>query len=133
VPSIPTLQFLGRNCSKEEYRVLSGFHEALRKSRHDSPGLKNFNQYLVAGALMSAEMVNMPIDISALSAYTNLQRSSLYKTLAKMEKENLIELYTIDGDKKRKYVRGTKILMDQYINLLEQTKNLIDLTSKRLE
>ncbi len=82
---------------------------------------------------MSAEMVNMPIDISALSAYTNLQRSSLYKTLAKMEKENLIELYTIDGDKKRKYVRGTKILMDQYINLLEQTKNLIDLTSKRLE
>ncbi len=82
---------------------------------------------------MSAEMVNLPIDISALSAYTNLQRSSLYKTLAKMEHEKLIELYTIDGDKKRKYVRGTKTLMDQYINLLEQTKNLIDLTSKRLE
>ena len=82
---------------------------------------------------MSAEMVNLPIDISALSAYTNLQRSSLYKTLAKMEQESLIELYTIDGDNKRKYVRGTKLLMDQYLNLLEQTKNLIDLTSKRLE
>lgn len=116
----------------ETYRVLLGFHEALRKSRRDFPALKNYNQYLVAGALLSADSVNLPIDISALAAYTNMQRSSLYKTLARMEQEKLVELYTIAGDKKRKYVKSTKLLVDQYIELLDHTKILMEFATTRL-
>ena len=95
------------------------------------PALNNNNQYVISVALLNADLLDFKPDISTLIAYTGLGNSSIYKALNRMMKENLIEIYTIPGDQKRKYVRATNKLIDQHVKYLEVAKSHISVFASK--
>ncbi len=106
--------------------------EGARKTRRESPTFNNFNQHLVAEALASGHILGMHTDISALIHHTRLSKSSLYNTLAAMEEKKFIEYYHLSDDNKRRYVKSTKLLINQYLEFLENIKQLMDIAQDRL-
>ncbi|PHQ70114.1 MAG: hypothetical protein COB93_06305 [Sneathiella sp.] len=126
-------KWAGRELSPDKLKRLSSFTVAMTKIRTSSPALSNYNQFLITSALASADIVGFDPDISTLIAYTKLSSSSMYKALKNMEDQNLIEYYFIPNDNKRKYVRSTKLLIDQYLDYLNQTNFLIEIITDRQE
>jgi len=92
---------------------------ASNEARLAHPALLNFNQYLISMTLMNANMLGFETDISTLIVYTGIGNSSVYNALEKMEEKKLIEFYEKAGDKKRKYVRAKKALIDQHLDYFD--------------
>ncbi|PHR03348.1 MAG: hypothetical protein COB29_13320 [Sulfitobacter sp.] len=130
--TIKKFKWYDGDSTAEEHILLSGFGEAILKFQTESPDLGNHNQYVVAIVLFNSQITGDEYDISALSAQTGLQRSSLKITLKRMNKKKLIEYYTSRTDNRKKYIRGTKVLFNQYLNLLDTTKKGIKLINKKL-
>lgn len=115
-----------------DFLIIAGFLEAIGSARGEFPALKNHNQYLVATALLSAEIAGIQIDISAIANYTGLHRSSTYKTLFRMEKDGLISFYQVPGESKRRCVAAQKRLLDQQYSFIRHTRELLRIASKQL-
>lgn len=116
----------------ERFRMLSAFSEGLKDCRLQFKTLSNYNQYQVASAVMTVDILDQPIDISALAAYTRMHRSTLYNTLNRMTDSGMLELYCVKGDNKRKYVRATPLLANEYFSFLNDIQKLITITHHRL-
>ncbi len=117
---------------QEKEKIIFSFIGNFDAARQRYSSLNNYNQYHVARAAMSVEMSGKPIDISALIAFTGINRSTIYDILKKMVKSDLIEIYTIPEDNRRKYVRATGRLKSDFLNFLRDVDISIKNSACRL-
>ncbi|MEP4193485.1 MAG: MarR family winged helix-turn-helix transcriptional regulator, partial [Sneathiella sp.] len=103
---------------QERIRTVFSFTEDFGEVRLKYSALKNHYQYRIAHAVMSVDISEKPLDISALIAFTGMNRSTTYDVLRKMEKSDLVEVYELSADKRRKYIRATETLKSEFFQFL---------------
>ncbi len=117
----------------DKNRIVFSFTEAFRETRLRYPCLKNYNHYQVARAVLSVDILEKPLDISALVAFTGINRSTTYAVLNKLVGLDLITIYTLPNDHRRKYVKATEKLKSEFFNFLEDIEILIEISAGRLK
>lgn len=125
------LKWSGRELSADELRDTAGAARAIEQIKTESGIFENKNLYLVTNAIMSADIVGTPMDITSISHYTGIQRSSAYNTIHTMEDKKLLICYSVITDKRRRFAEPTELLINQYLTYLSKLSNIINFTANK--
>lgn len=122
----------GRRMTPEEYRIIKHFWTQIRtiQERRDSSVTKN--RYLIGAAMAHRRIHQREIDLETLVSLTGLGRSSLQKTLKSMVVDDLIRLEKDPADRRRTLVRPTPLYTNLSLDMYEETRDLINQTSRQL-
>jgi|TARA_R110002072_G_scaffold103500_1_gene227047 DNA-binding MarR family transcriptional regulator len=123
----------GRDMTVDEFMVLNRFWSRIRKIQRRRDTILTKNRELVGVALGQRRVHQKEVDIETLVSLTGLGRSSLQKTLRSMEKDDLIELYRDQADRRRTLVKPTQRYTDLSLDMYEETRMLIHETLTQLE